>query len=48
MIEKIETEAAEQAATEEKVAAAAAAMKMNRIVSYQQGRHFGLSVGMCL
>ena len=48
MIEKIEAEAAKQAAAEEKVAAAAAAMKMNRIVSYQQGSHFGLSVGMCL
>ena len=49
VIEKnIEAEAAEQAAAEEKVAATAAAMKMNRIVSYQQGNHFGLSVGMCL
>ena len=48
MNEKIEAEAAKQAAAEEKVAAAAAAMKMNRIVSYQQGSHFGLSVGMCL
>ena len=47
-LKKIEAEAAEQAASaaaEEKVAAA---MKMNRIVSYQQGSHFGLSVGMCL
>ena len=43
---QIEAEAAERAAAEEKVAAAA--MKMNRIVSYQQGNHVGLSVGMCL
>ena len=46
-LKQIEAEAAERAAAEEKVAAAAA-MKMNRIVSYQQGYHFGLSVGMCL
>ena len=39
-LKQIEAEAAEQAA--------AAAMKMNRIVSYQQGNHCGLSVGMCL
>ncbi len=50
MIENIEAEAAKQAAAAaaEKAAAAAAAMKMNRMVSYQQGSHFGLSVGMCL
>ena len=45
-LKQIEAEAAERAAAEEKVAATA--MKMNRIVSYQQGNHFGLSVGMCL
>ena len=45
-LKQIEAEAAERAAAEEKVAAAA--MKMNRIVSYQEGNHFGLSVGMCL
>ena len=45
-LERIKAEAAEQAAAKEKVAAAA--MKMNRIVSYQQGSHFGLSVGVCL
>ena len=39
-LKKIEAEAAEQAAAEEKVAAAA--MKMN---SYQQGSHFGALCG---
>ena len=52
MIEKIEAEAAEQAAAEEQVVAAeekvAAAMKMNRIVSYQQGSHFGALCGGCV
>ena len=60
MIEKIDAEAAEQAAAEEQVvaaeekvaaaaaAAAAATMKMNRIVSYQQGSHFGALCGGCV
>ena len=56
MIEKIEAEAAEQAAAEEQVVAAeekvaavaAATMKMNRIVSYQQGSHFGALCGGCV
>ena len=58
MIEQIEAEAAEHAAAEEQVvaaeekvaaaAAAAATMKMNRIVSYQQGSHFGALCGGCV
>ena len=54
--EAAEQAAAEEqvVAAEEKVAAAAAAaaaaatMKMNRIVSYQQGSHFGALCGGCV